>query len=281
MQPNQRPFQPRSDDVRPAYGPQPPRPTPPGQPVPSAFPSSPVPPRPVGPPQPAAQSYQPPSPVQNAAPVQAAPARYPDVTVNRAGSELPRGEGIKSILSTIAILLIAPILALGITAFLFQSYEVDGPSMESTLQTHDRLIIWKAPKTLARITRKDYQPQRGDVVVFIKKGLYDFDADKEKQLIKRVIGLPGERVVVKDNVMTVYNKEKPDGFQPDKTLAYGKVIGDTPGSVDVVVPENEVFVAGDNRVNSLDSRIFGTVPEHDIVGKMVARILPVKNAQKF
>lgn len=194
---------------------------------------------------------------------------------------MPKSEGIKSVLSTILILLIAPVLALGITAFLFQSYEVDGPSMETSLQTHDRLIIWKAPKTISRVTDHAYIPHRGDVIVFIKRGLYDFNSDREKQLIKRVIGLPGDHVVVKDGVVAVYNKEHPGGFNPDKTLPYGTVIKDTPGTADITVGDGEIFVMGDNRVNSLDSRIFGTIPAKDIVGKLVARILPAKNVKKF
>lgn len=191
-------------------------------------------------------------------------------------------DGIKSIASTLAILIIAPILAFILTAFVFQSYQVDGQSMETTLQNNDRLIIWKTPKTWAKITRNDYIPNRGDVIVFVKKGLYDFNADKEKQLIKRVIALPGERVVVADGKITVYNKANPDGFQPDKTLPYGELIPEqTDGNVDLTVPAGEVFVSGDNRANSYDSRYFGPIPAHDIVGKLVLRVLPIGNVKVF
>src|SRR5882762_2580960 len=71
----------------------------------------------------------------------------------------PDHEGLKSILSTIAILIIAPLIALTLTAFVFQSYEVDGPSMETTLQNHDRLIVVKVPRTFARITHHSYIPK--------------------------------------------------------------------------------------------------------------------------
>lgn len=188
---------------------------------------------------------------------------------------------IKSILSTIAVLLIAPLLALTITAYVFQSYEVDGPSMQTTLQNHDRLIIWKFARTWSRLTGNDYTPNRGDVIVFIKKGLYEDNGNKEKQLIKRVIALPGERVTVKDGRVTVYNTEHPNGFIPDATLPYGDVINNTDGNVDITVPAGEVFVCGDNRANSLDSRYFGPVPDEDIVGKLVLRILPLSDAKKF
>ncbi len=188
---------------------------------------------------------------------------------------------LRNILSTLSVLLIAPVLALAITAYIFQSYEVDGPSMQSTLQNHDRLIIWKMQRTWARMTKHDFVPGRGDIIVFIKRGLYEEDGSKEKQLIKRVIGLPGERVTVKDGKITIYDTGHPDGFSPDKTLPYGKVITTTEGNIDLIVPAGEVFVSGDNRANSLDSRYFGPVPVNDIVGKLIARILPIDSAEKF
>ena len=188
---------------------------------------------------------------------------------------------LQSVISTLAVLLIAPLLALAITAYILQSYEVDGPSMQTTLQNHDRLIIWKVARTLSRITHHNYVPNRGDVIVFIKRGLYEDNGSKEKQLIKRVIGLPGERVTVKDGKVMVYNSVHPDGFSPDATLPYGKVIQTTEGNIDVTVPAGEVFVCGDNRANSLDSRYFGPIPTKDIVGKLAARILPLGQAEKF
>lgn len=193
-----------------------------------------------------------------------------------------RREGIRSIISTIVILLLAPILALSITAFVFQSYEVDGPSMETTLYTHDRLIVWKAGRTWSRITGQPYIPPRGTVVVFVKRGDYSFNSDKEKQLIKRIIGLPGDRVVVANGVVTVYNQEHPEGMNPDETMDYGTSLkGETIGNADITVRENEIFVMGDHRDNSLDSRSFGTVPVSDIVGTLSARILPLSEAKKF
>ena len=189
--------------------------------------------------------------------------------------------GWRSAISTILVILIAPALALTITAFVFQSYEVDGQSMSTTLTDHDRLVIWKVSRTWARVTHKNYIPKRGDVIVFIKRGLYEGNSTKEKQLIKRVIALPGERVTVKEGVVTVYNTAHPDGFIPDKTLPYGTAIGTTEGNVDVTVAAGEVFVCGDNRGNSLDSRYFGPIPSNDIVGKLIARILPISDAEKF
>lgn len=190
-------------------------------------------------------------------------------------------EGWKSAVSTILILVAAPIVAILLTTFVFQSYEVDGPSMETTLQNQDRLIVWKVPKTLARLTNGHYIPHRGDIVVFVKHNISDFGEPGDKQLIKRVIALPGERVVVRDGEITVYNNEHPDGFNPDKEGAYTIETSSTAGTVDVVVPEGEVFVCGDNRSNSLDSRTFGTVHSDDLIGKLSFRIFPFNKAEGF
>jgi signal peptidase I len=190
-------------------------------------------------------------------------------------------ENIRSILSTVAVLLVAPIIAILLTSFIFQSYQVDGESMETTLQHNDRLIVWKVPKTISRISGNAYIPNRGDVVVFTEPALDQFGQDPGKQLIKRVVGLPGEKVVVKDGTLTVYNDEHPKGFQPDQDLPYGDIIKTTNIEGSWLVGKNEIFVAGDNRTNSLDSRTFGPIDAHNIVGKLIARVLPISNAKSF
>jgi signal peptidase I len=186
----------------------------------------------------------------------------------------------KSVLSTILILLAAPLLAGFLMLFVFQSYEVDGPSMQTTLQNNDRLIVMKLPRTLARLTHHAYIPDRGDIIIFNEPSGADA-SNTTKQLVKRVIGLPGERVVVKDGQVTVYNGPHPNGFNPDKTLPYGSVIGTTPGDIDLVVPKDQVFVCGDNRTNSFDSRYFGTVPADNIIGKLDLRVYPFSQFKIF
>lgn len=190
-------------------------------------------------------------------------------------------EGWSNVVSTIAVLLLAPVVALFLTAFVFQSYQVDGPSMEPTLQHNDRLIVWKLSKTWSRITGHQYVPKRGDVVIFSEHALANFGLDQNKQLIKRVVALPGERVTIKDGVVTVYNKEHPLGFKPDETLPYGSAIGETPGDVDTIIGNNQIFVLGDNRTNSLDSSEFGPVVSSDIVGKLIVRVLPIDTFKRF
>lgn len=153
--------------------------------------------------------------------------------------------------------------------------------MQTTLFHNDRLLVWKVPKTWSKVTGHDYIPKRGDIVVFTEPALGQYGQDPGKQLIKRVIGLPGERVVVRDHTLTVYNNEHPNGFRPDEELPYGSVIEDTPINGEWEVEEGQVFVAGDNRNNSLDSRTFGPIDVHNIVGKLAIRVLPLNEVKKF
>jgi signal peptidase I len=186
--------------------------------------------------------------------------------------------------STIFILLLAPAIAVLLTLFVFQSYQVDGPSMEATLQNNDRLIVWKLPRTWAKVTGHQYIPKRGDVIILNESGLNSFGSPADsKQLVKRVIGLPGDRVVVKDNVLTIYNAENPRGFQPDATLPYGQnsAIPPTSNNTDVTLSSSQLFVCGDNRPRSLDSRTFGPIESNQVVGKLVLRILPLGAVKVF
>jgi signal peptidase I len=186
----------------------------------------------------------------------------------------------KDIISIVVVLISALVLAFGLISFVFQSYQVDGPSMQETLHNDDHLIVWKVPRTWARITGHDYVPKRGDIIVFNEPGLGTFGQGQDKQLIKRVIGLPGDRVVVKDGKITVYNADHPQGFDPDTTLAYHNTVY-TAGNVDVKITEHQLYVCGDNRGDSLDSRVFGPIDTNNVVGKLVIRVLPINNAQWY
>src|SRR4051812_39396162 len=79
--------------------------------------------------------------------------------------------GWHELFSTLGILLTALLVALFIIAFVFRSYQVDGPSMENTLHNTDKLIIWKVPRSWASLTGNPYIPKRGDVIVFTQDGL--------------------------------------------------------------------------------------------------------------
>jgi signal peptidase I len=174
--------------------------------------------------------------------------------------------------------LIAGALALAfiINHVIFQSYEVFGQSMVPTLHEGDRLIISKLGKSWSSLIGRDYLPKHGEIVVFHNPN------EQETQLVKRVVGLPGERVVVAGGRITVVNEAYPLGFNFDEH--FGLVLSPTTGNVDIIVPENEVFVVGDNRTagGSLDSRNdLGTVPIDQFVGDLVIRIFPLNDAAWF
>lgn len=172
------------------------------------------------------------------------------------------------------------LLAVAINMFVFQSYYVDGTSMTPTLQPNDRLIINKLPKTWANLRGKDFNPKRGNIIVF--NSPYVSSNGTPEQLIKRVIGLPGDRVVINNGIITVYNTQHPEGFNPDEQEKL--TLAPTDGNVDVVVPQGEIFVCGDNRVpgGSLDSRSdLGTVGEDKIVGELSLRIFPLNKMARF
>lgn len=197
----------------------------------------------------------------------------------RKSSRIPTA--VKELFSTLGILATALIIALLMINFVFRSYQVDGPSMMNTLQNADKLIIWKIPRTWARITGQAYIPKRGDIIVFSQSGLAQFGQTDSKQLIKRVIGLPGDRVTIKNGSYTVYNSANPAGFDPDKTLGYGKDIPATTGTVDVTIAKDQLFVSGDNRPDSLDSRMFGPIKADQVIGKLVIRVFPISQAKNF
>lgn len=184
---------------------------------------------------------------------------------------------LKEIVSTALLLVFAPIAAIIFTAFIFQFYRVDGQSMEQTLQPNDRLIVYKLPKTISAITHNTYMPSRGEIIVFSLNEKSSVGQNESRQLIKRVIGLPGDRVVVHGGKVTIYNDAHPNGYNPDENTPYEQSTQPTSGEADVTVGDGEIFVMGDNRSNSMDSRVFGAIKADEIVGKLVLRVLPFKS----
>ncbi len=168
-----------------------------------------------------------------------------------------------------------------INSYIFRSFSVVGPSMEKTLYTNDRLIINRVPVTIAHLQNKEYVPQRGQIIVF-KNPRFEPGIEDE-YIVKRVIGLPGERVVLKDGKYTVYNDANPKGFNPDDDNR-GEPGSPTSGSVDTTVPAGQLFVSGDHRTGdySFDSRNgLGTIPLYDVVGTVSLRIYPFDKVRSF
>lgn len=193
------------------------------------------------------------------------------------------GTVVKDILGVVMFIALVFLGVIFINAFIFRSFNVEGPSMEKTMLTGDKLIVNKIPSTIAHLQSKDYVPKRGDVIVF-KNPEYSLSlVGKDEYIVKRVIAFPGERVQVLKGKVTVYTKDKPDGFDPD-ALTKDTEGSPTSGDVDIEVPDEEIFVMGDHREGnySLDSRSgLGTIPYSDIIGPVSLRIFPFQDFRLF
>lgn len=191
---------------------------------------------------------------------------------------------LKDIFSLFIFVVCVVIGTLIINSFVFRSYNVVGPSMEKTLYTGDRLIVNRLPVTWSSIQGKAYIPERGQVIVF-KNPRYNL-GNEDEFIVKRVIGLPGERVLLQDGNYVVFNDANPQGFDPDK-LTKDKPGNPTSGTADEVVPEGEIFVSGDHREGnfSFDSRNgsdgMGTIPLYDVIGPVSLRIFPFDKIRNF
>lgn len=168
-------------------------------------------------------------------------------------------------LDLIKIVVIAVAIALSVRTFLFSPIIVDGPSMLPTLEDRDQMIVNK-------IGYRMNQPKRFDIVVF--------HASAKKDFIKRVIGLPGEHIMVKDRQLYIDGVEVEESYLNDENRSYQSEfdLKDLPGSYETI-PEGYVLVLGDNRNNSTDSRSFGLIAIDDIVGKASVIYWPPRRIQ--
>ena len=173
---------------------------------------------------------------------------------------------MKNVIEWVKDILIAVVFAAVILTFI-KPIIVQQQSMEPNFHASDYLIS----------SRQSYklfgEPQRGDVIVF-KSELLD-DNGNEKNLIKRIIGLPGDVIEITDGYVYVNGEKIQEDYLPGQGIS---------GEMDAItVPENQLFVMGDNREVSEDSRSprVGTIDESTIVGKVVLRVYPFNNMKTF
>ena len=160
----------------------------------------------------------------------------------------------------IKIVLVSLAIVVPIRYFLFQPFFVKGESMEPNFDNNQYLIV-------NEIDYRFGQPKRGDVIVF------HYPRDPREFFIKRIIGLPGEKVEIRDGRITIYNQSHPKGFTIDEY--YLPKTTYTSGDLSVQLKSDEYFVMGDNREHSYDSRRFGPVKKSLIVGRVWFRAWPL------
>lgn len=166
-------------------------------------------------------------------------------------------------LELIKVVVLAGITIVLIRYFLFKPFYVKGQSMEPNFFEKDYLII-------DEITYRFREPVRGEVVVFNAPGVED-------HYLKRIIGLPGERVKVEGSKIVIYNDEYPQGMVIEETY----LDDDTPGSITITLQDDEYFVLGDNRDASYDSRRFGAIKGESIIGRVWFRGWPFNRISSF
>lgn len=180
----------------------------------------------------------------------------------------------------IKVFVLAAVIITPIRVFLFQPFFVEGASMEPNFQDGNYLIINELgyKKTDIGALNLEINPfkkfDRGDVVVF------HYPKDESKYFIKRVVGLPGEKVKIGGGKVTIFNAEHKDGFVLDESEYLDEGVATTKDGFFSILSD-EYFVMGDNRPYSFDSRDWGPLKKDEIVGKVMIRAWPFDEAKLY
>jgi len=180
-------------------------------------------------------------------------------------------------LEIIKIFILAVVVIVPIRVFLFQPFFVQGASMEPNFEDGEYLIVNELgyKETDLKFLKVDSfrEIKREDVIVF------RYPNNPSQFFIKRVIGLPGERIKVDKGAVYIYNGANPEGLKLDeKYLPVGLT---TKGENDYQIKDDEYFVMGDNRSHSSDSRVWGPIKTSHVVGKVLLRAWPVHKFNIF
>lgn len=158
----------------------------------------------------------------------------------------------------IKFVLIAILIVLPIRMLIAQPFIVSGSSMFPTFKDNQYLIV-------DQISYRFEEPKRGDIVIF------RYPLDPSKFFIKRVIGLPNEKVSIKNGMVTVVDE---NGEVISLDEPYLDIERESKDSEEISLKDDEYFVLGDNRIASSDSRSWGVLPRKNIIGKAFLRLLP-------
>lgn len=161
-------------------------------------------------------------------------------------------KGARAVFDWALVVVIALVVAVVVRTFVLAHFVVDGSSMASTLTSGDRVFVNKLSYRL-------HDPNRGDVIV-----LHQISGTSERDLIKRVIALPGEEIEVRSCEVRIDGRLLVEPYLDPTVVAPGNCGGDTPRTL---VPPDHVFVMGDNRGGSQDSRALGPIPYDELVGR--------------
>jgi signal peptidase I len=185
-----------------------------------------------------------------------------------AADSIPR-EGLKAIREWVTVVGVALVIAFLVRGFALQQFYISGPSMESTMFQNNRVLVNK-------ISYRLHDIHRGDVVVF-DRVTTDGVAVQHDDLIKRVIGLAGDKVSISKCVVSVNGKAIDEPYLNDYDLAQTNLDDRCriPEMAVTTVDSGHLFVMGDNRPQSFDSRMFGTIDEKLVVGRAFVIIWPI------
>ncbi len=151
----------------------------------------------------------------------------------------------------IIVFVIVPIVSL----INFKRWEVNGPSMAPTYDSGQYVLA----------TKSDNNPTIDSVVIIRSPNSKGVTTDS----IKRIVALGSDRVVIRNDTLTVYDNNHPNGYNPTSSVITSSV--KTGGNVNIIVPKGDVYVLGDNRSDSFDSRDFGPLPQSDIIGRVIGK----------
>ncbi len=185
-----------------------------------------------------------------------------EIIVQTDSTEEEKTPSVGSFLWELArIIIIAFVIMIGFRFFVAEPFIVSGSSMVPNFHDREYLVVNK-------MSYRFHEPQRGDVIVF------RYPKDTSQYFIKRIIGLPGEKVKIQNGQAYIFNKEHPDGSPLTEPYLSNQDI--TLGKDDqVTLGTDQYFVMGDNRLASSDSRSWGILPKRDIIGTAWLRVFPL------